>query len=188
PAPSLRSARIGVSQEMDAVVRRALSRHPSERFASAGEFARAFGTVAGRGDQTSILAAAPPRPLARPGVRLPRWDSTLATLVVILVLLGLVAFFLNFSGAAIAPATTEPARTQAPAALVTPNVVGTRLSSAIDALQRAGFGTVEWDVAQGATGKACDVTRQDPAAGATLQRGQRAKVFYIPGRNCTSRE
>lgn len=49
PVPSVRSVDPNVSPEVDAVVRRALAKTPRERYASAGEFARALTTVMGVG-------------------------------------------------------------------------------------------------------------------------------------------
>ena len=190
-APSLRGARIGIAPELDRTVAKALERDPRDRFASAGQFASAFRTAAERGDSTTPLTAgAAVRTAARRGIAvpaLPRLDSTLAVLAVIVVLLGVVALFMNFSGAAPGTTATErPAATAAPGAVQgrAPNVVGERLDKAINKMREAGFGVVAWDVAQGAAGKSCDVARQDPAAGAAFTRGQRATLFYVSGRNC----
>ena len=189
-APSLRSARIGIAPELDAVVAKALEREPRDRFASAGQFASAFRSAAERGDHTTPLSAgAAVRSVSRRGIALPalpRLDSTLAVLAVIIVLLGVVALFLNFSGTpppgtqATATATATAATGQGRA----PNVVGQRLDRAIRVLRDAGFGTVAWDVAQGSSGKSCDVARQDPAANTPFTRGQSATLFYVAGRNC----
>jgi tRNA A-37 threonylcarbamoyl transferase component Bud32 len=188
-APSLRSARIGIAPELDRVVAKALEREPRDRFASAGQFASAFRDAAERGDHTTPLSAgAAVRSATRKGVAvpaLPPLDSTLAVLAVILVLLGVVALFLNFSGTAPGALRTAAPATGAPAAQGrAPNVVGERLDKAAKALIAAGFGEVEWDVAQGASGKACDVARQEPAGNTQFTRGQKATLFYIAGRNC----
>lgn len=199
-APSLRGARIGISAEIDRVIAKALERDPHDRYASAGQLAKAFSAAAERGDLTTPLTAGaalrtlPRRGIGVPlglglpqGLRLPRLDSTMAILAVILVLLGVVALFLNFP-AQVAPAVDRtPAPTTAPAAGVgtAPNVVGQRLDKAIKTLRDAGFGVVAWDVAQGAAGRPCDVARQDPASGAQFTRGQRATVFYVAGKECT---
>lgn len=71
PAPSLRSARVGVPAEIDAVVARALARDPERRQGSAGEFARALRGAVERGDDTRTAPVpapvpAPARPLRRP--------------------------------------------------------------------------------------------------------------------------
>ena len=189
-APSLRSARIGIAPELDSVVAKALEREPRDRFATAGQFASAFRDAAERGDHTTPLGAGPAVGRdARRGVALPalpRLDSTLAVLAIIIVLLGVVALFLNFSGAATRSSATATPGTAAPAARVgAPNVVGQRLDKAVKAMREAGFGVVAWDVAQGTSGKACDVARQDPASGTAFTRGQRATLFYVAGRNCT---
>ena len=183
-APTLRAARIGISPELDRVVAKALEREPRDRYATAGQFASAFRAAAERGDATATLGVAPaPLPGARRGLALPRLDSTLAILAIVLVLLGVVALFLSFGSAPPPAATARPTATAA-AAGNTPNVVGQRLDRAIKTLRGAGFGVVAWDVAQGATGKACDVARQEPAAGTPFGRGQRATIFYVPGKDC----
>src|SRR5438309_9036999 len=65
PPPSLRLARVGLDDRLDAIVGRALATVPDRRYASAGAFARAFAEVADRDtDPTSSLAIA--------GVRAPR--------------------------------------------------------------------------------------------------------------------
>src|SRR5438309_2388932 len=65
PPPSLRLARVGIDDRLDAIVGRALATLPDRRYASAGAFARAVPEVADRDtDPTSSLAIA--------GVRAPR--------------------------------------------------------------------------------------------------------------------
>ncbi len=187
-APSLRSSRIGISPDLDRVVAKALERDPRDRHATAGQFASALRVAAERGDSTTPLSAgAAVRTMARRGIALPalpRLDSTLAVLAIVLVLLGVVALFLNFgsrvppSAASASPAAAAGAQGRAP------NVVGQRLDKAIKALREAGFGVVAWDVAQGATGRSCDVARQDPAASTAFTRGQRATLFYVAGKDC----
>lgn len=199
-APSLRAARIGISAEIDRVIAKALERDPRDRYASAGQLAKAFSAAAERGDLTQPLTAdaalrtLPRRGIALPqglglprGLRLPPIDSTLAILAVILVLLGVIALFLNFPAQSIQTAQTARPTTTAPVggALSAPNIVGQRLDRAIKTLREAGFGVVAWDVAQGAAGRPCDVARQDPAGGTQFTRGQRATLFYVAGKDCT---
>lgn len=191
-APSLRSARIGIAPELDRVVAKALERDPRDRFATAGQFASAFRGAAERGDSTTPLSTgaavrtAVRRGVAIPAVSLPRLDSTLAVLAIVVVLVGVIALFRTFGdGTAPGAAATATPGASAPTAQGrTPNVVGQRLDKAIKELREAGFGVVAWDVAQGGSGRACDVARQDPAASAPFTRGQRATVFYVAGRNC----
>lgn len=186
-APSLRSARIGISPELDHAVAKALEREPRDRYGAAGQFASAFRVAAERGDLTTPLSAgAAVRTMTRRGIALPavpRLDSTLAVLAIVLVLVGVIVLFRTFGDGAVAPAaaTAKPAAAGAGRA---PNVVGQRLDRAIKAMRDAGFGVVAWDVAQGGTGKPCDVARQEPAAGADFARGQRATLFYIAGKDC----
>ena len=134
---------------------------------------------------TPLSAGAAVRTVTRRGIALPafpRLDSTLALLAIVLVLVGVIVLFRTFGDRAAAPgATAQPA---AAAAGRAPNVVGQRLDRAIKAMRDAGFGVVAWDVAQGGTGKPCDVARQEPAAGADFGRGQRATLFYIAGKDC----
>lgn len=199
-APSLRGARVGISPEVDRAVAKALERDPRDRYPTAGQFATALGLSAERGDATTPLTTAaasvrtpPRRRIALPqGFRVPPIDSTLAVLAVVLVLLAVIALFRNFpadtttrggAAATSAPPASAPAATGA--ALRAPNVVGQRLDKAIKTLRDAGFGVVAWDVAQGASGKSCDVARQEPAGEAAFARGQEAKVFYVAGKDCT---
>ena len=198
-APSLRGARIGISVEIDRVIAKALERDPRDRYASAGQLAKAFSAAAERGDLTvplttgAVLRTLPRRGLGLPasiglprGLRLPPIDSTLAILAVILVLLGVIALFLNFPVQPVQTAQTAQPATSGPtaAALSAPNVVGQRLDRSMKVLLEAGFGRVAYDVAQGATGKQCDVARQEPPSGAPFTRGQSAMLFYIAGKDC----
>ena len=181
PPPSLRSARVGVTDSVDRVVRRALARDPQDRYAKAGYFAHDLLAAVERGDATGVLAAPPPRPLRRRSWRI---DSTVALLAVIAILVGTLVVFASFQGRApAAPSASAPARSGA-ATVTTPNVVGKDVNDAISQLIAAGFGRVVWDVDSAAKGTACTVSRQDPAAGASFTRGSQASVFYIPGKDC----
>jgi len=197
-APSLRGARVGISAEIDRVIAKALERDPRDRYASAGQLAKAFSAAAERGDLTAPLTAGaalrtlPRRGIAVPaglglprGFRLPPVDSTLAIVAVILVLLAVVALFLNFPAQSIQTAQTARPSATAPAGgtLSAPNVVGQRLDKAIKTMREAGFGVVAWEPA-GVPGKPCSVARQDPASGTQFTRGQRATVFYVAGKDC----
>jgi eukaryotic-like serine/threonine-protein kinase len=180
PAPSLRSARVGVNDEVDRVVRGALAREPADRPATAGAFARALQSAIEHGDATTPLAAPPPRPLR---ARTWRIDSTIALLAVIAVLVGTLVVFASFQSRAPAPSPSASAA-RSGAATVTPNVVGRPAQDAIDQLVAAGFGRVAYDVDPSAKGTACAVTRQDPAANTSFTRGASATIFYIAGKNC----
>jgi hypothetical protein len=61
PAPSLHSIDPAIPVEIDAAVRRALSKDPTDRFASAAEFARALG-----GSSITSMDTLPAAPAARP--------------------------------------------------------------------------------------------------------------------------
>ena len=200
-APSLRSARVGISPDVDRVIAKALERDPSDRYATAGQLAAAFSAAAERGDRTAPLTAAaairavPRHGLALPlglglprGIRLPPMGSTLAMFAVILVLVGVILLFRNFGGSLPPPAaaTQRPtATTPAVGTLSTPSVLGQRLDKAIKTLREAGFGVVAWDVAPGATGRQCEIARQDPAGGTQFTKGQRATLLYVAGKECT---
>jgi serine/threonine-protein kinase len=184
PPPSLRHARVGIDDRLDAIVGRALATLPDHRQASAGAFARAFSEVADRDtDLTSSLAVGG---LRAPRVRwaLPRFDSSVAILAVLAILFALFLFFSSF------PRGTQPpgAATAAPTAAVagTPNVVGKKLSDAVSTLQAAGFPIIEWAPGQGQGGQ-CAVVRQDPPAGTALARGAKTTLLYIAGKDCSKK-
>jgi len=88
--PSLRSARVGISEAIDAVVARALARDPHDRYASAGAFARDLLAASQRDDATGVL---PPvtRPLGRGGRRELQFNSTLALIAIVAVLVATLA-------------------------------------------------------------------------------------------------
>src|SRR2546430_9090102 len=161
PPPSLRLARVGIDDRLDAIVGRALATLPDRRYASAGAFARAFSDVADRdSDLTSSLGST--RPRGARGWTLPRFDRSRPLLAGLADLFALFLFFSSVPRGAQPTGTATPAPS-APTA-ETPNVLGKKLGDAIGLLQAAGFARVEWDVGQG-SGGACAVVRQDPAAG-----------------------
>jgi serine/threonine-protein kinase len=184
PPPSLRLARVGIDDRLDAIVGRALATVPDRRYASAGAFARAFSEVADRdSDHTSSLGSIGRTRGARVW-NLPRFDSSVAILAVLAILFALFLFFSSFPRGSqpTAPGTAAPTA----AAAVTPNVVGKKLGDAIGVLQAAGFTRVAWDVGQGSGGP-CAVVRQDPAAGTTIARGATATLYYVAGKDCTAK-
>ncbi len=181
PPPSLRTARVGVSNDVDAVIRKALARAPEDRYPSAGTFARELLGAVERGDATGVVAT-PPRPLRRG--RAFSMNATVALLAIIAVLVGTLVVFASFQGRAPAAPSASPARS-GPAVLVTPNLVGKPARDAVDQLLAAGFGRVAYDVDAGASRTTpCAVVRQDPAAGASFTRGASAMIWYVPGPNC----
>ncbi len=185
PPPSLRGTRVGVSDSVDRVVRRALARDPDDRYARAGYFAQDLLRATEHGDATGVLTPPVPRPLRRG--RSWRIDTTVALLAVIAILLGTLIVFASFQGdrGITMPTASAPGRTAAAGA---PNVVGRPLQQAIDQLLSAGAGLVRYDVDTGARGATCTVTRQQPAAGASFTRGSTATLWYVPGKNCTKKE
>jgi serine/threonine protein kinase len=183
PAPSLRSARVGVPDGVDVVVRRALARDPQDRFASAGAFARQLIAAAERGGDATGVLSSPPIPLKR--ARGWRIDSTVALLAVILVLAGTLAVFAAFQGrSTIVPLPSIAPGQSAPAASGTPSVVGKSVADATATLLGAGYGLVQYDVDNNARGSACAIARQQPAAGTSVTRGSVAQVWYVPGKDC----
>ncbi len=183
PPPSLRHARVGIDDRLDAIVGRALATEPDRRYASAGAFARAFSEVADLdSDPTSTLPQVGPR-IGR-GWTLPRLDSSVAILAVLAILLALFLFFSSFQRGALPG--TNPTAAPSAAAAGTPNVVGKRLSDAISSLQAAGFPVIEWAPGQG-QGTECAVVRQDPPAGTALARNAKTTLSYLAGKDCTKK-
>jgi len=186
-APSLRSVRVGIGEEIDRVVAKALARDPQQRYASAGAFASDLLAASQHDDATGVLAP-PPRPLkttARRGLQIDA--TTLALLAIIGVLVATLGIFASFQGRT--PEVLPPASPGATAAAAgAPNVVGSKLSEATAALLAAGFRRVSWDVDVTQRGAACAVVRQQPAAGAAFRRGDEAQVWYVPGSNCTKKD
>jgi len=184
PPPSLRLARVGLDDRLDAIVGRALATLPDRRYASAGAFARAFSDVADRdSDPTSPLGAIGRSRAARRWT-FPRVDSSVAILAILAILFALCLVFSSF------PRGTQPTgpATPAPSAATaqTPSVLGKRLGDAIGILQAAGFARVAWDVGEG-PGGACAVVRQDPTAGTAIVRGATATLYYVAGKDCTKK-
>lgn len=185
PPPSLRLARVGIDDRLDAIVERALATVPERRYASAGAFARAFSDVADRDrDQTSSLGSVASTK-TRSSWTLPRFDSSVAILAVIAILVALFLFFSSFQKSPLPGA--NPTAAPSAASVGTPNVVGKRLADAISTLQAAGFAKVAWAPGPG-QGASCAVVRQDPPAGTALTRGQTTTLTYIAGASCTDRE
>ena len=180
--PSLRTARVGVSDEIDQVVRRALAREPSERYGRAGTFARALLAASERGDVTGMLTPPAPRPLTRG--RAWRIDSTVALLAIIAILVGTLIVFASFQSRAPATPSGTPARSGA-AVTTTPNVVGKDVVDAGNTLIAAGFrAPVPWEVDPAARGTPCAVAGQQPAAGTQFQRGDSARLLLVAGKDC----
>jgi serine/threonine-protein kinase len=184
PPPPLRAARATIPAEVDDAVQRALARDPDRRYATAGEFAAALRAAADASDATTPLGpAAAVRQITRRSWT-PRADTLIALAAVALVLAAVVALFASFAGAPRPASTATPTGTGAPAAtLRAPNVVGAKLDKAIKDLTGAGLNAA-WAPATSGSGQPCTVVTQDPAAGATVQRGQRVQLRYISGRNC----
>lgn len=182
-SPSLRSARVGINDEIDGVVAKALARDPEGRYASAGAFARDLLAASQRDDATGVLPPVAARPLPAAGRREFSVDTTMALIAIVAVLLATLAIFASFQGRGVeAGPTTSPAASAG--ARVTPNVVGKSLSEAANLLIAAGFRSpIPWQVDPAARGQACSVVRQEPAANTAYAAGAEARLFLAPG-NC----
>ena len=180
--PSVRSARVGISEAIDQVVAKALARDPRARYASAGAFARDLLSASQRDDATGVL---PPVTLPlRGGRREFRIDTTVALLAIVAVLIATLAVFASFQGRALdAPPTGAPPASAG--ARVAPNVVGKNVDEAGRLLIAAGYRSpVPWQVDPLARGEACSVVRQDPPAGTAVQPGATARLFLVGGKDC----
>jgi tRNA A-37 threonylcarbamoyl transferase component Bud32 len=182
-SPSLRSARVGIGEEIDRVVAKALARDPQDRYASAGAFARDLLAASQRDDATGVLPPVAARPLPARRRREFSVDTTIALVAIVAVLIATLAIFASFQGRGVdAGPTTSPAASTA--ARVAPNVVGKSLSEAANLLIAAGFRSpIPWQVDPAARGPACSVVRQEPAANAAYAAGAEARLFLAPG-NC----
>jgi serine/threonine protein kinase len=187
--PSLRSARVGVSEEIDGIVAKALARDPARRYASAGAFARDLLAASQRDDATDVL---PPvtRPLLAGGRREFHVDTTLALIAIVAVLVATLAIFASFQGRAVDARPTTGA-SASPAARVTPNVVGKSVDEAARLLIAAGYRSpVPWQVDPAASGAACSVVRQEPPPGTAVPPGAAARLYLVgpppdkPGGTC----
>jgi serine/threonine-protein kinase len=182
-APSLRSARVGISEEIDRVVAKALARDPQGRYASAGAFARDLLAASQHDDATGVL---PPvtRPLRGGGRREFRVDTTIALLAIVAVLIATLAIFASFQGRAVdARPTAGPSASAA--ARGAPNVVGKDVDEAARLLIAAGYRSpVPWQVDPLARGAACSVARQEPPAGTAVQPGATARLYLVAGKDC----
>ncbi|MFN2521034.1 MAG: serine/threonine-protein kinase [Candidatus Limnocylindria bacterium] len=193
PPPSLRAARLGLSDDLDRVITKGLSRDPAQRHASAGAFATALSAAAEHGERTKALSP-PVRALpARRGV--PGIGAVLALVAVGLVVAGTVLFFAAFARADRGPAAvpTQPAagatQPAATASRGAPNVVGKSVTEAANELIAAGLHSpVSWQVDASARGTACAVVRQEPAAGASFQPGAVAQLYLAPGKDCGKKD
>jgi serine/threonine-protein kinase len=182
-APSLRSARVGISDAIDTVVAKALARDPQSRYASAGAFARDLLAASQRDDATGVLPPAT-RPLGRGGRRAFHVDTTLALLAIVAVLVATLAIFASFQGRAVdARPTIGPSASAA--TRVTPDVVGKNVDEAARLLIASGYRSpVPWQVDPAAQGQACTVARQEPQPGTAVQSGASARLFLVGGKDC----
>jgi serine/threonine protein kinase len=181
--PSLRSARVGIGDEIDRVVAKALAREPQGRYASAGAFAQDLLAASQRDDATSLLSPVT-RPLRSGGRREFHVDTTLALLAIVAVLVATLAIFASFQGRAVDARPTASPSASAPAR-VAPNVVGKDVNEAGRLLIAAGFQSpVPWEVDPAARGQACSVARQEPQPGTAVQPGATARLFLVGGKDC----
>ncbi len=184
--PSLRSARVGINDEIDSVVAKALARDPHGRYASAGAFARDLLAASERDDATGVPAVK--RPLRGGARREFHIDTTLALLAIVAVLIATLAIFASFQGRALdARPTTGPSASAA--AAVTPNVVGQNVEDAGRILCAAGFRCpIPWQADPLARGQPCSVARQEPQAGTAIRPGATAQLFLVSGKDCGGKD
>ena len=197
-APRLSDEVPGVAPVVSEVVARATARDTRERYPSAGEFARELGKAIRASDKTEVLT----RPLleAARGSSRPTTARVAAALPAALLLLGVfmaVGGFAETRTVRVAPPAGAipgtvlanpafPAIRPATAASgmvarsATPDVLGMKWSDAAKLLRSRGFrNDVEITVDRNAAGRAGTVIRQEPAAGASFQPGQRAKLVVV---------
>ena len=181
-SPSLRSARVGINEQIDGVVAKALARDPQARYASAGAFARDLLAASQHDDATGVL---PPvaRPAASRTARVPRRHDDRAR--------GhRRRAHRDARDLRVVPGTRgrlgsdEPRRPRRLPRAVRRTLSERTLDEAANLLIAAGFRSpVPWQVDPLARGQACSVVRQEPAAGAAFAAGTEARLFLAPG-NC----
>ncbi len=177
-APSLRLAHVGISEEIDRVVAKALARDPQGRYASAGAFAKDL-LAASQSDDAAGVTPPVTRPL-RGGRREFPFNTRLALLAIVAVLIATLAIVASFQGRAVdARPTAGPSASAA--VRVTPNVVGKGVDEAAGILIAAGYRSpVPWQVDPSARGQACSVARQEPQSGTAVQPGATARLYLVP--------
>jgi eukaryotic-like serine/threonine-protein kinase len=177
PRP-IRSIRLDVHPDLEAVVMRALAKDPSQRYRNADEFiaalqgARASIEAAGNGQDTAGFAPvmAPPGPPPPPGTgpvsqpagtRRNRWPWVFAALLLVA------------AGLGIGYAVTRPEK------VIVPPVVGLQEKPATDKLEAAGFDVKVQDVRNDA--RPGTVVGQNPAAAKKADKGSAVKLQVSNG-------
>jgi beta-lactam-binding protein with PASTA domain len=169
PRP-IRSIRLDVHPELEAVVMRALAKDPSQRYRNADEFiaallaARATIEAGGNGQDTAGFAPvmAPPAPPPQAGEeRRRRWPWLLVALLIVA------------AGLGIGYAVTRPEK------VLVPQVVGLQEKPATDRLEGAGFDVNVQDVRNDA--RPGTVIGQNPQAGAKVDKGSGVKLQVSSG-------
>jgi serine/threonine protein kinase len=185
-----RSIRPDISEALEAVVARALAKHPNNRFQTPAELRQALQRAAGRPRPTPAPAAATPTPSPPAGAGAPpERRRLLAVLLAVGLVAGTVAVLVGTRSSGVTPsqevsAPRRPASAVSPAtssAQLVPVVAGATRAEAIERLHHAGMqpGTIRHvrsdKVAEGhAIG-----TR--PPAGETLRPGQRVTLVISTG-------
>lgn len=178
----------GINANIGDVVARALDRLPEQRYSSASGFANALAAAVRSSARTELL----PRFVLHQRVvslrSLGHLPLVIGVVLMLAVLTGIVSAARGSISVAVPPvrsaaSTSADLRSSAVAAVTartTPNVVGMPAKDAVSRLRERGFrNDVEIVVDTTAPGRKGTVLRQEPAAGASFQPGQRAKLVVV---------